>query len=344
MSTVETDATSPISVVEFARKQLAVTERQMLSATDLADLVNLSISGIRQLSGSTNVELWLHDPVGELDRHLDPVGVTSGAVRLLSDSFSFVSLYGEVPQWNRTTSGTLTDTALFRSPEAVEQTLLLPVMDHDLLVGSVHVGNPRSAVMADAEQMAMLTDFVAKVPLLVNRLVEIDRIRDFVLLDPASHVANRAGLLRDLEREISRARRSNKPPLVVALKLVGLESMSNLSQRHIQHHILRSVARKITEGLRDADSVARISEDCFGIMIVDAPSEEATNIVLRWETALQGELIDDGAGGMIELRTESAFHQCDLSALEDHDASEVAQSLITSVERSLLAVADDTTG
>ena len=64
------DSQSPISVAEFARRQLAVVERQMLSATDLADLVELSITGIRQLSGGSLVELWLHDPVGELDRHL----------------------------------------------------------------------------------------------------------------------------------------------------------------------------------------------------------------------------------------------------------------------------------
>ena len=91
------DSQSPISVAEFARRQLAVVERQMLSATDLADLVELSIMGIRQLSGGSQVELWLHDPVGELDRHLDAIGVLSGAVRLLDDSYSFVSLYSEDP-------------------------------------------------------------------------------------------------------------------------------------------------------------------------------------------------------------------------------------------------------
>jgi GGDEF domain-containing protein len=330
------DSHSPISVAEFARRQLAVVERQMLSATDLADLIELSITGIRQLSGGSQVELWLHDPVGELDRHLDAIGVLSGAVRLLDDSYSFVSLYSEDPMWNRTTSGVFNDAALFESTTAIEQTLMIPVLDHELLVGSVHVGNPRSAVMMDDSQMAMLSDFVAKMPLLINRLIEMNRIRDFVLLDPASHVANRAGLLRDLEREISRARRSNKAPLLVALKLVGLESMSNLSQRHIQHRILRSVAAKIAEGLRDTDSVARISEECFGVMVVDAPREDASSIVERWETELQGQLIDDGAGGMIELRTESSFHQCDLSTLEDNDASQIAHSLISAVEQSLV--------
>ena len=198
------------------------------------------------------------------------------------------------------------------------------------------MGNPRSAVMMDENQMAMLSDFVAKMPLLINRLIEMNRIRDFVLLDPASHVANRAGLLRDLEREISRARRSKRAPLLVALKLVGLESMSNLSQRHIQHRILRSVAAKISEGLRDMDSIARISEECFGVMVVDAPSEDASKIVGRWEAELQGQLIDDGAGGMVELRTESSFHHCDVEALHDADASEIAYKLVASVENSLM--------
>ena len=118
--------------------------------------------------------------------------------------------------------------------------------------------------------------------------------------------------------------------------MVGLECLSNLSQRHIQHRILRSVAAKIAEGLRDTDSVARISEECFGVMVVDAPREDASSIVERWETELQGQLIDDGAGGMIELRTESSFHQCDLSTLEDNDASQIAHSLISTVEQSLV--------
>ncbi|MEL0151617.1 MAG: GGDEF domain-containing protein [Halieaceae bacterium] len=329
------DSNSPITIVEFTRRQLALIERQMLSATDLADLIDLSITGIRQLSGGSDVEVWLHDPVGELDRHLDKVGVLSGTVLLIDDSYSFVSLYSENPEWNRTTSTVFNGTELFKSAPAIEQTLMLPVLDHELLVGSIHVGNARSAVMMDENQMSILSDFVAKMPLLINRLLETNRIRDFVLLDPASHVATRAGLLRDLEREISRARRNNKAPLLVALKLVDLESIGNLSQRHIQHRILRTVASRVASGLRDTDSVARISEECFGVMLVDAPSEEASKIVERWEAELRGQLIDDGAGGIFELQTQSSFKYCDLASLEGHDSSELAHSLLNDVEQAL---------
>ena len=331
------DAQAPLSVAEFSKRQVAMIERQMLSATDLADLIDLSMTGIRQLSGGSQVEIWLHDPVDELDRHLDVIGVLSGTVRLLEDSYDFVSLYSEEPQWNRTASAVFNETSLFKSESGVEQTLLLPVMDHDLLVGSVHIANPRSSVMMDDDQMTALLDFVAKVPLLINRVVEMDRIRDFVLLDPATNVANRAGLLRDLEREINRARRNKRAPLLVVLKLVGLDNMNNLSQRHIQSQILRGVGSRIAAGLRDTDAVGRISEDSFGVMVVDAVEGSAPMIVARWESELAGQLVDDGAGGMIEINLESKFHRFEQSEFDDMDSSEIATRLLSSLEQSLSA-------
>ena len=60
------DAQAPLSVAEFSKRQVAMIERQMLSATDLADLIDQSMTGIRQLSGGSQVEIWLHDPVEEL--------------------------------------------------------------------------------------------------------------------------------------------------------------------------------------------------------------------------------------------------------------------------------------
>ena len=329
------DAQSPLSIADFTKRQMAIIERQMLSATDLADLIDLSLTGIRQLSGGSQVEVWLHDPVDELDRHLDALGVASGTVRLLEDSYNFVSLYSEEPHWDRTASAVFNETVLFKSDSGVDQTLLLPVLDHDRLVGSVHIANPPSSVMMDDDHMAVLLDFVAKVPLLINRVVEMDRIRDFVLLDPATNVANRAGLLRDLEREINRARRNKRAPLVVVLKLVGLDNMNNLSQRHIQSRILRGVGSRIAASLRDTDAVGRISEDSFGVMVVDAVDGSGPMIVARWESELSGQLIDDGAGGMIEMNLDSSFRRCELDEFDEVDSSEIATRLLSSVEQSL---------
>ena len=126
----------------------------------------------------------------------------------------------------------------------------------------------------------------------------------------------------------------------MAIKLVGLEDLDNLSQRHIHHRILRTVASRVANGLRDTDSVARISEECFGVMVVDAPSEEASKIVARWETQLRGQLLDDGAGGMVELQTQSSFQYCDLTTLDDHDASEIANTLLVDIEQALSSASE----
>ena len=51
------------------------------------DLLDLALSGVRQLTSGSFVEFWLHDPVDELDRHFDPVGVVSGKVQVAQRQF-----------------------------------------------------------------------------------------------------------------------------------------------------------------------------------------------------------------------------------------------------------------
>jgi len=41
------DAQSSLSMADFAKRQMSQIERQMLSATDLADLINLALTGVR---------------------------------------------------------------------------------------------------------------------------------------------------------------------------------------------------------------------------------------------------------------------------------------------------------
>ena len=48
--------------------------------------------------------------------------------------------------------------------------------------------------------------------------------------------------------------------------------------------------------------------------------------------------MNDAAGGMIELRTKSSFRHCELEALKDADASEVAYRLVSSIEQSLMTI------
>ena len=99
--------------------------------------------------------------------------------------------------------------------------------------------------------------------------------------------------------------------------------------------ILRGVGSRIAAGLRDTDAVGRISEDSFGVMVVDAVEGSGPMIVSRWESELLGQLVDDGAGGMIEINLENSFRRCELTGLENLDSSEIAARLLSKIEQSL---------
>jgi hypothetical protein len=107
-------------------------------------------------------------------------------------------------------------------------------------------------------------------------------------------------------------------------------------ERHIQNRILRGVGSRIVAGLRDTDAVGRISEDSFGVMVVDAVEGSGPMIVSRWESDLLGQLVDDGAGGMIEINLENSFRRCELTGLENLDSSEIAARLLSTIEQSLV--------
>ena len=116
--------------------------------------------------------------------------------------------------------------------------------------------------------------------------------------------------------------------------------MNNLSQRHIQSRVLRGAASQIAAALRDTDSVGRIGPNAFGIMVVDAPEESVPAIVTRWHQGLNGKMIDDGAGGMLELIVHRGYRLCAVERLSSADAVDIAAELLQEADAEAEASAE----
>ena len=63
-------------------------------------------------------------------------------------------------------------------------------------------------------------------------------------------------------------------------------------------------------------------------MVVDAPEESVPAIVTRWHQGLNGKMIDDGAGGMVELNVLRGFRLCTVEQLGSGDAVDIAAELL----------------
>lgn len=318
-------------VNRYLLQNLRRMERELL-ARDRVDAVLLDvIDGTRRLLGCTQVEVWLHDPVGYLAEHIDDDSRLEGSIRLTEDSYDIASLFGEPvsAQWmNAELAGEL---GLFNDAHDKTDIFIVPMVESGHVVGSLHLLEPQQYILADEADLDLLFDFAAFVPGMLRSAMAAQQASELMLVDPVTKVANRNGLLRDIEREIDRARRGNRSVSLVALTLCGLESMGNLSQRHMQAQVLRQVAGRLTTRLRGTDAMGRADAACFALLMPDAQVESVPDIAWRYEQSLRGQTLDDGMGGVFEIDPCGAYLSVDPADYPDRNNHQLAAMMVDAV-------------
>lgn len=116
------------------------------------------------------------------------------------------------------------------------------------------------------------------VSVLKNTLIhekEISRI-DFL-----TGIRNRRYFIELLDKEISRARRYERPFTMVCLDLDNFKTVNDCFGHSTGDTLLRLVARTIQENIRITDTVARLGGDEFGILMPETGSNMAEVIMQR---------------------------------------------------------------
>ncbi len=328
------DAPSPGPIDEVSTinrtllSELRAKERELLECDNVEVFFMIVLSALRRSLGCRHVEIWLHDPVGELEMSTANRGDYSGSVKLIADSSRIHSLYeaGLKPY----VADAVRAVALEAVPDdsQLERVWMVPMLQQGQLVGSLHVADCRLEVDPGTLDAEIVDDFIQMVPSMLQRVIEYERLNSLMLLDPVTQCANRAGLHREIQREILRCRRTNKVLALVALNICGLEAMDNLSQRHIRARVLRQVASHIESALRATDYMGRLTDSAFAMLIVDVPAGVVPAVARRVQQELNGTTVEDGIGGVIELEV-SLGHAELLPESHTHiDSSQLADLLL----------------
>ncbi|MDH7601501.1 MAG: sigma-70 family RNA polymerase sigma factor [Armatimonadota bacterium] len=131
--------------------------------------------------------------------------------------------------------------------------------------------------------------------LLSTRAKEGRQIEPESVLDPTTRVYNRRYFLQRLDEELSRAFRER---YTVALLLVDVKLPDNMDRylRLIRKDdILFEVAQTIRSNVRKMDLVARIGDQCFGL-ILPHTFEHAATVAERLSKLVQSVSVDPGRG------------------------------------------------
>jgi diguanylate cyclase (GGDEF)-like protein len=154
----------------------------------------------------------------------------------------------------------------------------------------------RQEAQAAWEQIQTLTEINSR---LSRELIELARreaqVRDFAYHDELTGLPNRRLLLDRLKQAVAQAARRHKQVVLLLLDLDGFKSVNDRLGHAGGDKLLQTVARRLTDGIRGADTACRYGGDEFLIMLpeVDNPGM-ATTVWGKLKLALGEPYIIDG--------------------------------------------------
>ena len=144
-------------------------------------------------------------------------------------------------------------------------------------------GDEPGVAVGSLAAMALTAGVVGVV--LGNRVV---RARSEALLDPLTGLPNRALLEDRVEQALRRSRRSGEGFALILVDLDGFKDVNDVRGHSAGDAVLKELARRLEQVMRDTDTVARIGGDEFVVLSVGTEEDtQAAALVDRLRHALR---------------------------------------------------------
>jgi diguanylate cyclase (GGDEF)-like protein len=101
------------------------------------------------------------------------------------------------------------------------------------------------------------------------------------LTDPLTGVLNRRGFIDAAERELSRARRYDRPFVLAYVDVRGLKAVNDSEGHQAGDRLLTAAAQLLRESARADDVVGRLGGDEMGVLLVEQSGEGAQPVIDR---------------------------------------------------------------
>ncbi|AVX20661.1 diguanylate cyclase (GGDEF) domain-containing protein [Carboxydocella sporoproducens DSM 16521] len=122
---------------------------------------------------------------------------------------------------------------------------------------------------------------------LQNQIKLQERLKRLAIIDPLTHLINGKYFLMKLDEEISRAKRENKKFTVAVYKIVNLNKLESGVRNGCLEWNLTRIAEILRQTIRNFDTVARLKDDVFAVLLTNSDLEQAHEIKERFEKKLQ---------------------------------------------------------
>ena len=109
----------------------------------------------------------------------------------------------------------------------------------------------------------------------------IDNLCDYSMTDGLTGLRNRSYFLDTLSREMKRVRRTKEPCSIAIIDIDHFKGVNDTYGHHAGDFVLRELARRMLESIRETDTLTRYGGEEFGLILPDANPGQARNMAER---------------------------------------------------------------
>jgi diguanylate cyclase (GGDEF)-like protein len=255
-------------------ERLAQLQRGIVDRLPVHEVLEAAVEGACELLGDEVGVLRLTDPDdpshttlvasigadGELltERRHQPVaaGLGGRAMRergaVIADAVSGVAspeLTGDLPA-NRLTAA-----------------MAAPVHERGTAIGSLGVGSRQPGREYSSRDQQILLSFAEHASLALNHARAVEEAVHEALHDSLTGLPNRSLFLDRLRHAVARAERAGTPVAVLFCDLDGFKTVNDSLGHRTGDRLLVSVAERLADCLRPADTIARLGGDEFAVLL-----------------------------------------------------------------------------
>ncbi len=290
-----------ISVNRYLYQQTQQLEHMLLDAPDLQALIEILLVSMPRHFSFRVSELWLYDPEDVLASLLVGAERYGQNLQLVSDVFLIQEIYELEPDIALIDA---TDSRMFKilkSEHGIDYALLMPLLDSGRMIGSLHMGLQDDSIDLGEAEEHLMAHLAAIISACFKAAVSHQQISQLTLLDPLTQISNLRGFGRDIAREISRARRAERPVTVLLMEIDEFEDLYQHYGERRGQFVIRKVAERISSNLRATDLLARLGSAKFAVLIPGSGEMVGQEIAERMRKDVEDFSIDDGRGAVLQV-------------------------------------------
>jgi diguanylate cyclase (GGDEF)-like protein len=151
--------------------------------------------------------------------------------------------------------------------EGVTAAMAAPVYERSRVVGSLGIASTRPGRVFEARDQQVLLSLAEHASLALNHARAVEGAVHEALHDSLTGLPNRSVFLDRMRHALARAERGSEPVAVLFCDLDGFKTVNDSLGHRTGDRLLVSVAERLIECLRPADTIARLGGDEFAVLL-----------------------------------------------------------------------------